>query len=58
MKTVSLIAFILHLFIFSSISYLTYTKNGFNWTLIPIAIVVPIYCLFKNLKEDNKNGRY
>lgn len=49
------IALIVHLFLFSFISYTSYVKDGFHWSLLAIAIIPPLIFFWSNVDEDIRN---
>jgi hypothetical protein len=48
------IAFIVHLFVFSSIAYSGINKWGFDWIHILIAIAFPCLFFYQNIRDYDK----
>jgi hypothetical protein len=49
---ISWIAFIVHLFLFSTIAYYGFQKSGYHWSLWLISIVPPCIFFYQNVNED------
>lgn len=45
------IAFVIHLFVFSAIAWQGVDLWGFDWKYILVAIVIPCYFFYQNIKE-------
>ena len=50
-KTTTWIALVVHLFIFSAISYGGMQKWGFSWVYVATAIVPPFIFFYQNIRD-------
>lgn len=50
-KTTTWVAFIVHLFLFSSIAYAGIQISGYHWRALLVAIIPPCIFLYQNIKD-------
>lgn len=53
-KLTTWISFVIHLLLFGAIAYSGIQKWGYDWKYLLVAVILPIYFLYRNIQDYDK----